>query len=506
MIKFSVAQGSLTQVECEALVVNLFEGVTHPGGGTGAVDRALDGAITRLISEENFEGKIGRTAVLHTDGRIPAKKVILVGLGEASEFDTEGVRRASAAAAKQAAAVNAKKVCTILHGAGIGRLDPSECALAIVEGAALGTYKFLKYKTVDPKPVSVEQLEIVEMDAGKIPAIREGLEKGEITSDATIFARDLVNDPSNSVTPTFLAETARNIADQNGLGCDVLDRDEIAELGMNLLLAVAQGSVQPPKFIVLKYSSEGAKKTVALLGKGITFDSGGLSLKPAESMETMKDDMSGAAAVLAAMRAVSKIKPNVNVLGLIPTTENMPGGSAVKPGDVIKSYNGKTVEINNTDAEGRLVLADALAYAVKQGVDEMIDVATLTGACVVALGRGISGILSNDDDLTARLIAVGQKEGEPLWRLPLHKDYTGMLESGVADMINTAGREGATITAGLFLKEFVGDTPWAHIDIAGPSFIENSGYWDKTTFTTPKGGTGAGTRVLVRYLMGMSQQ
>ncbi|MDO8684821.1 MAG: leucyl aminopeptidase, partial [Armatimonadota bacterium] len=457
--------------------------------------KALDGAIARLIAEEKFEGKLGQTAVLHTYGRIPAKKVILVGLGKSGGFTTEGVRRASSAAAKKAADLNAKKVSTILHGAGIGGLDPAECALALVEGAALGTYTFLKYKTSDPKPVSVEEIEIVEMDAAKLSAIKAGVTKGEIVSDATIFARDLINDPANSVTPTVLADAAIKIAQENGLECSVLDREQIAEMGMNLLLAVAQGSVQPPKFIIMKYSAPGAAKTVAIVGKGITFDSGGLSLKPGDAMENMKDDMSGAAAVLAAMRAIAKINPQVNVLALAPATENMPSGSAVKPGDVICSLSGKTVEINNTDAEGRLVLADALAYAVNQGADEIVDIATLTGACVIALGRGMSGILSNNKDLTSRLIAIGEKEGDLLWQLPLHLDYMDMLKSDVADCKNSPGREAATITGGLFLQQFVNDKPWAHIDIAGPSFI------DKDTPIAPKGGTGAGTRILVRYLM-----
>jgi len=495
MIKFTVTQGSLTEVVCDALVVNLFEGVTHPGGGTGAVDRSLDGALTQLIAEEDFKGKLGQTAVLHSCGRIPAKKVILVGLGKAQDFTTEGVRRASGAAAKKAAKLNVKKVCTILHGAGIGGLDPAECALALVEGAALGTYKFLKYKTVEPKPLSLEEVEIVEMDAGKIPAIREGVAKGEITSDATIFARDLINDTSNVITPTALAETAQQIARENGLECQVMDVDQIQSLGMNLLLAVAQGSAQPPKFIVLKYSAPGAKRTVAIVGKGITFDSGGLSIKPSEGMEYMKDDMSGAAAVLAAMRAISRIKPGANVLGLAPATENMPSGGAVKPGDVVRSFAGKTVEINNTDAEGRLILADALAYAVKQGAEEILDVATLTGACVVALGRAISGVMSNNRELVNRLISIGEKEGDLVWELPLYKDYEELLKSDIADIKNSPGREAATITGGLFLQEFVGEVPWAHIDIAGPSFLE------KSAFTSPKGGSGAGTRILVRYLM-----
>lgn len=494
-MRFVVTRGSLAEAKCGALVINLFEGVGSPGGGTGAIDRALGGAVSELIAEEDFKGKLGDTAVLQTYGKIPAKKVILVGLGKAESFTTDGVRRASAAAAKKAADLNAKKVCTILHGAGIGGLDASECALALVEGAALGLYKFLKYKTNDSKPPSVEEIEIVEMNAAKLDAIREGVSKGEITSDATIFARDLVNGPPNAVTPTVLAETAMQIAQENGLESTIFEREQLAEMGMNLLLAVAQGSAQPPKFIVLRYSSPGASKTVAIVGKGITFDSGGLSLKPADGMENMKDDMAGAASVLATMRAISKIKPKVNVLGIAPTTENMPGGHATRPGDIIKSFGGKTVEINNTDAEGRLVLADALAYAVKQGADEMIDVATLTGACIIALGRGVSGLMCNDDDLSARLLAIGEKEGDPLWRLPLFEDYKDMLKSEHADMKNTPGREAATITAALFMQEFVSGKPWAHLDIAGPSFI------DKPTATAPKGGTAAGTRILVRYLM-----
>lgn len=493
-MKTTVKQGSLVEAQCDALVVNLFQGVTSPGGGTGAVDRALDGQITRLIQEEQFDGKEGRTAVLHTYGRISASKVILVGLGRAEEFSIEGVRRATSYAARTARDLAAKKVSTILHGAGIGGLDAEDCARAIAEGSALGTYKFIRHKT-EPDRKALEEVEIVEMDASKIAAIEKGAREGDIIADAVIFARDLVNEPGNVATPIYLAEAACEVAEDSGLEYRVLEREDMERLGMGLFLAVAKGSEQPPKLVFLKYNAPGAEKTIAFVGKGITFDTGGISLKPAEGMENMKDDMSGSAAVLAALRAVPLLAPKVSVIGILALTENMPSGRATRPGDIVKAMTGKTVEINNTDAEGRLVLGDAVAYAEREGADEIIDVATLTGACVVALGRGISGIFSRDSELICRLIAAGAAEGEVLWELPLHKDYKDMLKSEYADIKNAPGRDAGAITGALFIGEFVGKgKPWAHIDIAGPSFV------DHDYPLSPKGGTGAGTATLVGYL------
>jgi leucyl aminopeptidase len=318
-----------------------------------------------------------------------------------------------------------------------------------------------------------------------------------VFAEATCLARDFVNSPANDVHPTYLAKVAADIAKEAKLGLKVFDRADCQKMGMGLFLGVAAGSQQPPKFIHLAYTPAGrSRRRVAVIGKGITFDSGGLDLKSADGMLRMKNDMSGAAAVLAIMRALPKLSPRIEVHGLIAATENMPSGSAIRPGDVLRAMNGTTVEIGNTDAEGRLTLADAMCYATdKLRADEIVDMATLTGACVVALGPLCSGLFANNQDLADRLLAAAEDAGERVWQLPLIDEYRDNLKSDVADMNNVGPRGGGAITAGLFLKEFAGDRPWAHLDIAGPAFVE------KDTPTGPKGATGAPVRTILRYLM-----
>lgn len=492
-MQFSVKHDSLTDQPCDILIVNLFEGVEQPGGGTGAVDGALGGAITELIRDEEFKGCLGDTSVIGTYGRIPAKKVLLVGLGKRSEFNTIQIMRAAACAGRKCQSLKAKKVASILHGAGIGGIGVYECAKATALGTILGTYEYTKLKTENAKQNPIQSFDIVECDENKILDIERGIERAEIIGDAITFARDLGNDPSNIVTPSHLASIAESIAKEAGMECSIMDRKAIEEAGMGLLAAVARGSSVEPRFIEMKYSSPGAKKTIAIVGKGITFDSGGYSLKQSDNMYGMKDDMSGAGDVLAVMRALGKLKPHVNVTALIPATENMIGSRAIHPGDVFSSLSGKTVEVNNTDAEGRLVLSDAVAYANKLGVDEIIDLATLTGACVVALGKGLSGIFSNTQTLVDKLIKSGSSCGEELWQLPLYEDYIEELKSDVADLKNTGGREGGAINGALFIKSFIAETPWAHIDLSSATV-------SKDTPLARKGSTGAGTGMLIEYL------
>lgn len=495
MIKVVARAGSVTEAVADALVVNLFKGEKKPGGATAAVDAALNGLLSRLIVEENFKGESGQTMLVHTHGKLPAKKIILVGLGEKKDFDLNSVRKAAASAAKKAEAVEAKKVASVLHGAGAGRLSATDCAQAVVEGTMLGCYKFNKYKSEDKGPSRIQELAIIERDERKIGPIRIGMTRGEVFAKATNYARDLINEPANVITPTALAGEARKIAAGTGLLCQVFERNDLKRMGMGAFLAVAQGSDEPPAMIKLTYRPKGkAKKKVALVGKGITFDSGGLNIKSAEAMLTMKDDMSGAAAVLAIMGALAKLKPDLEVMGIVGATENMPGGKAYKQGDVLKAYNGKTIEISNTDAEGRLVLADLLAYADKAGVDEIINIATLTGACIVALGNTVSGVMGNDQALIDQLIKWGSWAGEKMWQLPLFDEYKEQLKSEVADLKNSGGREAGASQGGIFLKEFVGNRKWAHLDIAGPSFSE------KEREDCPKGGTGVGVRTLLCYL------
>lgn len=489
-------QGSLTEYECDVLIVNLFQGVKEPGGGTGAVDRALEGAVSETIRDEEFEGCLGQTIVIRTCGKIPAKKVLVVGLGKQEDLGVVEVMRAAAAAARKCRSLKTRTVGSILHGAGIAGLPVFECARAVALGTVLGTYEFTRLKTGNSKENPIETFCLVEPSAEKLDNIEQGVRRGETVADAVVFARDMVNQPSNVVTPAYLADAAREIAEENGMECAVKDRKGIEDAGMGLLAAVARGAAVEPQFIEMRYAAPGAEKTIAIIGKGITFDSGGYSLKSTESMYNMKDDMAGAAAVLAAMRTIGRLKPKVNVVALIPATENMIGGRAIHPGDVFRSYGGKMVEINNTDAEGRLVLSDAVAYANEIGVDEIIDLATLTGACVVALGREIAGVIGSDQRLVDSLMAAGNSCGERLWQLPLHKDYREMLKSDVADIKNAEGREAGAIAGALFIYDFVGDTPWAHIDLSS-SMVKND------TDLAKKGATGAGAGMLVEYLLGV---
>ncbi|MEN6371952.1 MAG: leucyl aminopeptidase [Armatimonadota bacterium] len=494
-MRFEAIQQSLVDAECDILVINLFEGVKKPGGGTGAVDAAVGGAITALIERENFEGKLGQITDLTPCAGVKASRIVVVGLGKQEEFDADAIRKAASAAAKRARDLSAKHIATILHGGGIGGIDPATAALAITEGTILGTYQFTKYKTSDTKPNPLEKIDIVETDAGKIAAIKSGIERGQAIAEAKNFARDLTNEPANALNPTVLAEHAMSVAKKSGLECRVISQDEMKKLGMNLLLSVAKGSVEEPKFIILRYRGASDAKTIALVGKGLTFDSGGLNIKGAGNMADMKDDMAGAAVVLASMKAIAALKPKVNVVGIMPATENMPGSNATRPGDIVAGLSGKTVEINNTDAEGRLILADAVAFAEQEHVDEIIDIATLTGACVVAFGNDMAALMGTDQGMVDGLIKSGKDGGELYWQLPLYMPYEDSLKSDVADMKNSGGREAGTIVGGLFIKKHIEKTPWVHIDIAG------TGSSNKETPLCPKGGTGFGVSTFVNYVM-----
>ncbi len=495
-MEIKVNQGSLTEAKCDVLIINLFEGVKSPGGGTGAVDNALGGLISSyVIEKEGFKGKFGEMYVLQTFGKIPADKVLVVGLGKSSEFNLNKIRELSSKAVNKALSLKAKTVCSILHGAGTAGLSAFDCAQMIAEGAVIGSYKFDKYKSKkdpDENSTAIENFAIVEMNEAKIPEIQKGVEKGQIIAEAVNFARDLANEPPVYLTPSKFAEIAN---ESEGLECKIYEKDELEQMGMNAFLSVGKGSSQPPKFVHMIYKPVNPSKKVALIGKGITFDSGGLDIKPPSSMKTMKGDMSGAAAVLSVMKSLVKLKPDIEVHGITALCENMPGSSAYKPDDILRAKNGKTIEVDNTDAEGRLTLADALSYAVELKPDEMIDVATLTGACVVALGKIASGIFGTDKKLVDNLIEAGEKGGERLWQLPIYEEYLEGLKSSIADFKNSGGREAGASTAAIFLKEFVGEVPWAHIDIAGTDNLE------KDYKELSKGFTGVSVRTLINYLI-----
>ena len=492
----TVRQGAAQSLETDLVVVNLFEGTTEPAGATGAMDLALGGQISALIRAGDVKGKLGEITVLYSSGRLPATRLLILGLGKAEEFTLEQVLQVAGAAAKKVRDLGVKQFATVVHGAGAGGISPADATQALVEGTILALYDFRGQKTAtDDLPVTVEAMTIVEFDAGKLDALRFGAKAGQIIGESACMTRDLVNQPGNYATPGMLAEHARVMAGEVGLSCEVLDKAQMTELGMGALLGVNQGSDIPPEFIILEHRAGADLPTIVLVGKGITFDSGGISLKPGQDMHKMKGDMAGAAAVMGALRAAALLDLPLHVVGLMPATENMPGGKALKPGDVLVSMSGKTIEVQNTDAEGRLILADALAYAGRYQPQAIVDIATLTGACVIALGTITTGLLCNDDSLSAKLEAAGQKVGERVWRLPLFKEYGEQLKSDVADMRNIGGRPAGTITAGLFLSRFAEDFAWAHLDVAGTASLDSPA---KSYLTS--GATGVGVRLFVELL------
>ena len=493
-MKVSLSQGSIENSSADTIIVNLFSGVTKPGGATGAVDSAMTGAISEIIASGDLTGAAGEVAVLYPRGVIPAKRVLVVGLGKSDEFDLEGVRKAAASAILRARQLGAKDVVTIIHGAGIAGLPAATASQATVEGTLLALYKY----NADKEKGDVREIEtfnIIEYAQEKIDDIEDGIQVAEAVASGVYLARDLVNMPPNVATPSKLAETAEAIANTHGMKLIVGDRGWAAERKMGAFLAVAQGAGEPPKFIVLEHNSDRQDlETIVLVGKGITFDTGGISIKPGEHMWLMKSDMAGAAAVLGTMKVAGLLNLPLRIIGITPCTENMPDANAYRPADVIKASNGKTIEVLNTDAEGRMVLADGLVFAGQYKPAAVIDLATLTGASVIALGRGIAaGLFSTDDTLRDKLVAAGTNTHERLWSLPLWDDYKKAIKSDVADIKNTGGRFGGVATSAVFLKEFT-DYPWAHLDIASMALS------DKDDAYTPSGGTGYGVRLLTDYL------
>ena len=497
-MRIDVVAGAIQRVSSEAIVVNLFRAVRSPGGATGAVDQALDGAIAGIIEAGDFQGKEGETAVLYTHGAIPAKRVIIVGLGEQSKFNLEVVRRASAAVARKAQSLRLSCYHSIVHGGGAGGSEVGEAAQAVAEGTLLGSYTFTEHKTdlsdVEPR---LDAVTLVQFDVDAVPAVEKGSLAGQVVAESVCFARDLGNQPANYLTPMMLAETAEEMAGELGLSCQVLDEGQMSEIGMGALLGVAQGSDEPARFIVLEHASgRDDLDTYVVIGKGITFDSGGISLKPGRGMEAMKADMCGAGVTLGALRAAAALNLPLHVVGLVPATENLPGGRAYKPGDVLKSMSGLTIEVISTDAEGRLILADALGYAKRYEAKGVVDVATLTGACVVALGHVACGLMGNSANLIKAIKEAAAVSGERVWELPMYDEYAEQLKSDVGDVKNTGGRPAGAITAALFLSKFAKDYPWAHLDIAGMDLS------DKVKGYLVKGATGFGLRLLVQWLRG----
>jgi leucyl aminopeptidase len=495
----SVKTGALHAAPEEAVVVFRYQDGAPPRA-FGAIARALGGSFESALTGAGFEGKTGQAVLVHTGGRVRAQVVVAAGLGSREGADPERVRQAAARAAQRARDAGCERVAFDLEVEG----DPAETARACAEGALMGLYRFTRYKTENGDQRREVKALTLYADAADAAAARFGARQGMIVAEAVNQVRDLGNLPANVATPTYVADHARRLAREYGLACEVIDRKGMERLGMGALLGVARGSVEPPKLIILRYrgrgttaanGSRGGDRPIALVGKTITFDSGGISLKPAENMEQMKSDMLGGAGVLSVLEAAARLQLPVSVVGLLPATENMPSGTAIKPGDVVTALSGTTIEVVNTDAEGRLVLADALAYAVKRFQPRLaLDIATLTGACSIALGQHAIGLLGTDDALVGRLKRAADECGERVWQLPLWEDYYEQIKSDVADLKNTGGRPAGTITAAAFLSKFIGDTPWAHLDIAGTMWSSDTRHY------VTKGATGAGVRLLIQFL------
>jgi leucyl aminopeptidase len=507
-VELHVQTGNLIAWQGDGILVNLFEGVTAPSGATGAVDHALNGLISQLITKGEIKGKLGHTTILHTLGQpgVQADRVCIVGLGKAEQFTLDRARQAVAQGVKALRDAGAKNIATILHGAGQGGMDVQAIAQANAEGIILGLWRFRKYHTTPDEIGELNSVTILENDATKLAAIQAGVERGKIIAEATNLARDMANEPGNTMTPTRMAEIARDIAQKYGLEFYVIDRAQAKELGMGAFLGVAQGSDEPPAMIIMRYWGAGkdAAPGLGIVGKAITFDSGGISIKPSDGMQDMKGDMAGGAATIAAMQAIAQLKPKINVTGIVPATENLPSGKAFKPGDILKAMNGKTIEVISTDAEGRLVLADALVYATQTlKLSPVVDAATLTGAMVVALGNHRTGVFSNDKALTETLFQIGEATGEKNWAMPMDEEYAEQIKSDWADIKNSGGRPAGSITAALFLKNFVGETPWAHLDIAGSVGLlgnaKENGYKNKW-------GNGTPTRTFVNLALALANK
>jgi leucyl aminopeptidase len=497
-MKTTLTTAPPSQIETECLVVAVLDAAETTNNGDKSDkhdpklqtdDKAVLAAAADLIASGEVTGKAMETTLLHKPGGLKAKRLLLIGGGKAAKFSSSDLRKLAGSAVRSVKAKDLTSFALVMPA----KID--DAAKVIVEGALVGNFDADYYRS-DRTKQKIEELTIVAPKGANQQSLKKGIEQGRIIGESQNFTRDLVNEPGNRMTPTILADRAKAMCDEVGLACDIYGPDKIKELKMGAFWSVAQGSDEEPRLIVMRYEPERApkKRVLGLVGKGITFDSGGISIKPGEGMEKMKYDMAGGAAMIGAMRAIAQLKPNVRVIGIVCASENMPSGKAQKPGDVQIAMSGKSIEIINTDAEGRLVLADGLHYARELGATHLIDAATLTGACVVALGMVNAGVFSNDDDFYNRFAHSFAKSGEKMWRLPAEDDYRELIKSDIADIRNTGnGRWAGATTAAMFLKEFVGDTPWIHLDIAGVAWMEDNKPW------IAKGPSGVPVRSLVEF-------
>jgi leucyl aminopeptidase len=493
-MELKAAIGDIAGIKTGAIVISHFEGVKQPEGIAAGIDKILNGNISKLMKQKDIKGKLNEITLLHSMGKLPADKVVVLGLGKKKELTVNRVRGAIAEVCRHLRGKGVTSVASVILGEGINKIKTDAAVQAMTEGAVLGLYTFRRYITKKENNFGeIKDLTIV----GKVKkSIKQAVSKGKIIAEAVNYARDMVNEPGSFMTPTQMANATRQLAKKYGLKVEIFDKDKIEELGMGGLLGVSQGSQQPPKFIVLTYKGRQSNEIdLALVGKGITFDSGGISIKPSEGMADMKGDMAGGAAVLVTLTAIAQFRPKINVTAFVPATENLPSGSALKPGDIIKAMNGKNIEVLNTDAEGRLILADALSYATKLKAKTIVDVATLTGACQIALGKITTGAFTNNQPLLDKVIAASKEVGEFAWQLPMFEEYKEFIKSDIADIKNTGNRYGGAITAAKFLEEFVDKTPWVHLDLTGPETDKEKGY-------LVKGATGVPVRTLVNFIMG----
>lgn len=495
-MEITAKQGELQKQKTPCLVLGLFEGKALPAA-LRPLDQLLDGLLSRLLRDKEFSGRHRETLIIPTGQHLPAERLLLLGLGKDKGAGLERLRQATGSLISVLGARGLTSFASDLPLLPLKGTTLTERCQAMTEALLLAAYRFDRFRTVGREefPPLLSAARLLVSNASERRSAEQGIGEGQAIAAGVCLARNLVNEPGNVKSPEFLAEQARRLADEQGLSCTVLERPALEAEGLGALLGVAQGSVREARLIILEYKGGNSDaRPIALVGKGVVFDAGGISLKPAEKMEEMKMDMAGGAAVLGAFCAAARLKLPVNLVGIIPAVENLPSGSAIRPGDILTSLSGKTIEVINTDAEGRLILADALTYAKRYNPRVVIDLATLTGACIIALGHQASAVLGNHEGLIRQLLRAGERSGERLWQLPLWDEYAGQIKSDIADVKNTGGRPAGTITAAAFLQKFASDYTWAHLDIAGTAWE------DKGQPCIPKGGTGVGVRLLVQYL------
>jgi leucyl aminopeptidase len=496
-MNITISGKSIHEVKGDILIVPVFEGDAPNKGAFAVLNEATQGLVASLFESREVKSKLRHAILLHNNSSETAKRILFYGAGKSEGLTALGLQRLASAAIRKLLSYNFSSAAFLLTAP----LEQAASVQALTEGAMLGQMKGNLYHTDDEDSGEITSLEFI-CESADAAQFNQAITTAQVMAEATNFARHLTFEPGNELTPTRLAEAAREMAAREGLDCTIIDESEMKELGMGAILGVSRGSEEPAKLVILRHEPEGAdaSQLIALVGKGITFDSGGISIKPANGMEEMKNDMGGGAAVIGAMQIIARLKPNVRVMGVIAASENMPSGRSYKPGDVLRSLSGKTIEVVNTDAEGRLVLADAMTYSINQGATRIIDAATLTGACVVALGDVRAAVMGTDQQLIDDLLEAGDACGERLWQLPIDKEYGDLIRSDIADVKNSGGRYAGAITAGMFLKMFAGSVAWAHLDIAGPVWYE-----EEKPFMA-KGATGFGARLLASYVLKVSSK